>query len=329
MRTRRAACAALALLPAGLGAQAVTGDGAARAVQLVVDNDLFALRGRGLPPDHDYTHGTRATVAWAGPRRSAGARTTAPGCRSPAARRGGCRTVALTVGQEIYTPRRDAPAPVPGERPYAGWLHVTGSTTVVRLGRARALHATVGVTGPASLARGVQDGVHRLMHNEPQLGWAHQLGPALGVEVGYAEVRRGERSLGAAGMAAVRGRWGASAGTLRSRLTAGADAVLGLRGTAPWSPAEPEVDRPPRASLLVGVRQDWVLHDAFVDGRGLAGRSRPGAAARRPLVPQAEVGAAYRWRRVSVEYRHVVRGREYHAQPAPHAFGSVRLTIVR
>jgi hypothetical protein len=320
----------LTSLPAGVAAQdgPAGRDGSRRAVRVVVDNDLFAVRGGGVPPDYDYTHGTRATVAWrAAPRwlrRRGGVSGTAPGCHTAAARAMGCRAASLTVGQEIYTPRQDAPAPVPGERPYAGWLHATGAAVAVRAGRTRTLAVTAGVTGPPSLARPVQDGVHRLMRNQPQLGWAHQLRAGAGVEVAYAEVRRGERRVGGSGIAAVRGQWGATLGTVRAGLGVGGDGTLGLRGPRPWSPAEPEVERPPRAYLLGGVRQDWVLRDAFVEGRG----ARAGAV-RRPLVPQGEVGGGYRWRALAVEYRHVVRGRAYRAQPAAHAVGSVRVTVLR
>jgi hypothetical protein len=264
----------LTSLPAGVAAQdgPAGRDGSRRAVRVVVDNDLFAVRGGGVPPDYDYTHGTRATVAWgAAPawlRRRGGVSGTAPGCHTAAARATGCRAASLAVGQEIYTPRQDAPAPVPGERPYAGWLHATGAAVAVRAGRTRTLAVTAGVTGPPSLARPVQDGVHRLMRNQPQLGWAHQLRAGAGVEVAYAEVRRASASSAAQGVAAVRGQWGATLGTAarRARRRRGRDA------RPPRSPAvEPGRAggrRPPRAYLLGGVRQDWVLRDAFVEGRG-------------------------------------------------------------
>nr|MCU0617584.1 hypothetical protein [Gemmatimonadaceae bacterium] len=40
--------------------------GIPRITQLVVDNDLFALRDSGPPTDRDYTHGLTVTVQWAG-----------------------------------------------------------------------------------------------------------------------------------------------------------------------------------------------------------------------------------------------------------------------
>ena len=317
----------LLLLPAALAAQPAPplGEGAARSVRLAIDNDLIALRGPGPPPDHDYTHGTRATIAWdAAPdwlRHAAGGSGAAARCRTPAGRGAGCLTTALALGQEIYTPRRDAPRPVSGERPYAGWLHFTAAATRVTPGRSRTLAATLGVTGPPSLAREVQDGVHRLLGNAPQLGWAHQLPTTVGAALEYAAVRRATRALGTSAVSALRADWGATIGTHRSRAGGGVELVLGRGVGGGWTPIEPEVERPPRLYLLVAARQDWVPHDAFVEGRG----GTPGGA-RRPFVGQLELGVGHRWRTLAVEYRHLRRGREYGAQPAAHAVGSVRVS---
>ena len=123
-------------------------------MRLSIENDLIAVRGVGAPPDYDYTHGTRVAAAWAGApawvRRATGRR---PACRDAAARQLGCVATALEVGQEIYTPRRDAPRPVPGERPYAGWLYASAAVRTVSPGRVRAAGIEVGVTGAPSLAR--------------------------------------------------------------------------------------------------------------------------------------------------------------------------------
>src|SRR5690349_8815106 len=89
-------------------------------VRLVLENDLFSPHPLGREaPDYDYTAGTR--LSWASPRTEWWAKHL--GAAGDSAR---VRTV-WEVGQEIYTPRNDAPAPLPGERPYAGWLY--GSVT--------------------------------------------------------------------------------------------------------------------------------------------------------------------------------------------------------
>lgn len=308
-------------LPAASAAQSA---GAARSIAFEIDNDLIAVRGAGTPPDYDYTHGTKVALAWAGaPRSMRGLLGRASSCRRSEARRTGCVATAVAVGQEIYTPRREAAEPVPGERPYAGWLYASATARRIERGRVRSLGAELGVSGPPSLAEPVQNGVHRLIHNGTQSGWAHQLPGALGITLRYGEVRRAEWTVGRSAPAAVAFRWGAAAGTVVTALSAGAEARIGMLGGLPWSPGEPEIERPTRLYAVAGYRQDAVLHDVFVEGNGRSGRAE-----RRPLVGQGEVGVGYRRRRLAFEYRHVVRGREYTAEPAAHAYGSITLTAL-
>ena len=316
--------APLALLVAFMPALAVAQSaGAARSVALVFDNDLIAVRGAGVPPDYDYTHGAMVAISWAGaPRFLRLTLGRESNCRLAEARRAGCIATAITIGQAIYTPRRDSVMPIPGERPYAGWLYASATARRVATGRARSLGVEVGVTGPPSLAEPVQDGVHRLLGNEAQLGWAHQLPTHVGFAVRYDEVRRVDRmSGGTAG--AMSFRWAAVAGTEIAALSAGADVTVGLHSDLPWTPREPEVERPSRLYLLAGYRQYAVLRNVFVEGR-------PGGSGRAELkshVGQLGAGVGFRGRRVAVEYRHVARGREYTAQPGTHAYGSIALAI--
>jgi lipid A 3-O-deacylase len=310
-------------VPGAAGAQGADADGtgALRSLRVALDNDLIAARGAGAPPDHDYTHGSRVAIAWAGaPRwvlRSLGG---VRDCRSAASRRRGCAASALAISQAIYTPRRDAPHPVPGERPYAGWLSVAASAHQVGPGLVRSATVEAGVTGRLSLAKEVQGGVHSLLGNTPQLGWSHQLGSRPGVVLRYDEARRFERPVRAGTIGAMRVRWAGAAGTVATAFSAGADVSIG-RGRTSWDPQDPEVERPPRLYAVVGYRQDVILRDAFVEGW-----RRGAGAARRQYVGRAEVGAGYRWRELSIEYRCVARGREYQAQPAPHSYGAVAVT---
>ena len=314
----------LILLPHLAAAQAV---GASRSFTFALDNDLIAVRGAGPPPDYDYTHGTSVAVAWAGAphrvRRLAGG---LPGCGPISSRASGaCLASGVAVRQRILTPRRDAATPVPGERPYAGWLAASAIVHRVAPGRVRSLEVEAGITGPHSLAEDVQDGVHRMLGNEPQLGWAHQVRTGPAAVVRYEDTRRAEWTLGRSTALAAAARWGGALGTLVTALSAEGELTLGLRANddaVPWSPATPEVERPTRVYLRTGYRQDAVLRDVFVEGRGSSGH-----AVRRALVGQVEGALGYRRRRIALEYRHVVRGREYDAQPAAHAYGSIAFIV--
>ena len=64
--------------------------------------------------------------------------------------------------------------------------------------------------------------------------------------------------------------------------------------------------------------------DLFVEGNTLRESS---GGERRTAVGQYELGLGLRRRAFTVEYRHVARGREYRAQPGPHAYGALALTL--
>ena len=109
-------------------------------------------------------------------------------------------------------------------------------------------------------------------------------------------------------------------GAVITALIAGTFATLGLRASLPWNPSEPELEHPTRLYVLAGYSYA-VLRDVFAEGRG----STAGAT-RRPFVGEAAVEMGYRQRTFKIEYRHVVRGREYHPQPSSHSYGSLTFT---
>jgi hypothetical protein len=291
----------------------VLGTAAARAegqVAVTVDNDLLGPRGPDdPPPDYEYTHGMR--VSW-----TARERETADGGR---------RRVRWEVGQRIFTPRHDAPEPLPGERPYAGWLSASAAVEYARPGRTRSLGVELGVTGPPSLAGTVQNGLHRLAGYQRQLGWEHQLAFEPGIVLRYDERRawaaRGERF-----SAAVEPRWGAMAGNVWTLAHAGARASAGWRALPGDVTPDGSAADGGRTGVyaLAGVRQEWVLRDLFLDGSTF--RDGP-SVGKRPFVPEAELGVGVRVRRFELRYRAVFRGREYRTQDEPHRYGSVTLTV--
>jgi hypothetical protein len=298
---------------------------ATRSLHLAFENDLIAVRGAGAPPDYDYTHGTRIGAAWPGApgwiRRISG---WLPECRSADARRRGCVMTALELGQEIYTPRRDARVPLAGERPYAGWLYGSGTARLVSSGRVRSIRLMVGVTGPPALGAEVQNALHRALRNAPQLGWVHQLSFEPAMAVRYDERMHREPSFADRRLVRVGVDWGATIGNLRTGIHAGVDGRLGLRGPRSWIPAEPELEQSMSVYALAGHRQEIVLRDLFVDGNTFRPSVR---AVRRVAVGQYHVGFGVRRRGYGIDYRHVSRGEEYRAQNGRHAHGVLVVSV--
>lgn len=311
----------LLLLASSASAQNV---GAGSAFRFGIDNDLFAVH-TGDPDDHDYTHGTRLVATSSGAPRWVRALLGGPrACDDGAARRVGCLAGSFAISQEIYTPRIDGVTPVPGERPYSGWLAVGAGIHSVSGNRVRTLRLELGVTGPSSLAEQAQDGMHSLLGERERRGWAHQLDRGAGFAVALNErasiaQRDSGRHVGALAL-----EYGAVAGTIRTAVHFGLEGRLGTSSRAVWSPADLAMTPASGVYLIAGARQYFVYRDLFVEGNA----EYPGAE-RLPIVQEATFGLGARRGRVALEYRHVVRGREYDAQREAHAFGSFALTIDR
>lgn len=96
------------------------------------------------------------------------------------------------IGQSMYTPS-DITITNPSlqDRPYAGWLYGTIAVGVESGRQLDQLEISVGVVGPASLAKQSQKFVHKIVgSNEPQ-GWGTQLKNEPGVVVNYQHSWRG------------------------------------------------------------------------------------------------------------------------------------------
>ena len=292
-------------------------------VRLEVDNDLLAIRGKGPPPDYDYTHGTRISVtrpsapAWLA--RTVG---TASKCADVATMQRGCLLSGFALGQEIYTPRHNSPAPVAGDRPHAAWLY--GAIQLQRLAAShlQTLELRAGVTGPPALGEQVQNGVHRLLHNHLEAGWEHQIPTHAGVSADYdATALLGQRS-SVVPSRFVAGSVGATLGTLRRMVRVGASTYYAFGPLRAWSADAPLVTRPGRFYVLAGYQQSLALYDAFIEGVGATT-----GAERIPWVGEAYAGAGWRFRRFTAEYKYVSRGREYRTEPGRHAYGAISLSV--
>ena len=293
-------------------------------VRLEVDNDLFALRGGGPPPDYDYTHGTRVSVTRpSAPAWLARALRTAAKCTGAGTMERACLLSGISLGQEIYTPRHNSPDPIAGDRPHAAWLY--GAIQVQRLAgtQLQSFEIRAGVTGPPALGEQVQNGVHRLLHNHLEAGWEDQLPTRLGVTADYDASRLFGRAGSRAPSRFVAGSVGATLGTLRRAVRAGASAYYGFGAARTPISDTPLVARPGRFYLVAGYQQSLVRFNAFVEGVG----TTPGAV-RLPWVGEAYAGGGWRFRDFSAEYRYVSQGREYRAEPGRHAYGAIALSVV-
>jgi Uncharacterized protein conserved in bacteria (DUF2219) len=330
------AIAALAAPVAHAGAQQFVG------AQIEEDNAQLAY---WMPPirrpDDEFTNGTRLTLSFAGSRLWSlllGAQ--APHC-SAASAGGTCAGETLesapgprlatdfTLAQEMYTPadwHKDA-SPVPGQRPYAGQLLLSGTSYASTPVANTALSLQAGVAGPPSLAGDVQEAWHRLIRYYPPLGWDHQIATAPEFDIGAAESRVvASASIGGVPVLSVIPRVSVSAGNVLTGATAGLETRVGYGAGAPWN--DGAGNRVPRFQIygLAAARLDYVWTELVLD------RSSTDPAytvSKLPWVGQYEFGGGARLFFLEAEYRGVMRTREYQTGPPHEPYAAITLAVRR
>ncbi|MGH7583435.1 MAG: lipid A deacylase LpxR family protein [Gemmatimonadales bacterium] len=292
------------------------------------DNDYFNLwQRRRDRPDDEYTQGLQLSIAWS--RRpllrmpgildgSACARDGDPRVR--------CVRLDAAIGQQMYTPDVDSPQLLPGQRPYAGWLYVAVGETSESVRDFDRLDATVGVTGPPSLAESTQGVWHEWFGFRRPLGWSGQLPFETDFAVTWTHAREllpnGSRGASVAHLAP----YGAvELGTLRTALDLGARIAIGFHPPATWPG-----DRQPAGGGRFGVYLtaaaggSGVVRNLFLDGDTF----RPSGLVRKNfLVGSASLGIGISAGRVRLEATAVTMSREYPTQPAPHTYTSLSVRV--
>ncbi|GEM_PF-769754 len=291
-------------------------------------------------PDDEFTNGTRLTLSFAGSRLwSLLLGSHAPRCS--VASPGTCAgempggvswprfSTDLTLAQEMYTPadwHSDA-NPVPGQRPYAGQLLLSGTSYASTPVANTALSLQAGVTGPPSLAGDVQEAWHRLIRYYPPLGWDHQIATAPEFDIGAAESRVvANASIGGVPVLSVIPRVSVSAGNVLTGATAGLETRIGYGAGAPWN--DGAGNRVPRFQIYgVGAaRLDYVWTELVLD------RSSTDPAytvSKLPWVGQYEFGGGVRLFFLEAEYRAVTRTREYQTGPPHEPYAAITLAVRR
>ena len=289
-------------------------DSLVRSVRITAENDYFDFwRPPDRRPDDNYTQGARVTVDVV-PVLSVVRRLVCD-LHAP------CGST-VEVGQELYTPTNDSADPIPGERPYAGWLYARATAKTVTPRRRRSFDVTVGVTGPASLAEQTQDAFHAWIPGfRRPLGWSHQLPTELAGALSTEEafyVAAGSRALQWVDLAPAAH---ATLGTLRTAFGLNARLRVGVNLTHPWlaTPAH----RLWEAYALLGGHTEAVARDLFLDGSTF---QRSIHVRREPIIGSWERGVGVRVWRLGCEYRAVTQSREYRTGPAAHPFGSISLS---
>lgn len=293
----------------------------------VLENDLF------YDVDRHYTNGVR--LAWVPDQR----RPVPEWARQVAGLMpwypaGKTIRYGYALGQSMFTPSDIEVADPPrGERPYAGWLYAAIGLGVERGSVVDQFGLSLGVVGPAALARQTQTEVHRWVGSPRPRGWDTQLKNELGV---VATWQRNWQGLGRTQMLGYDADFSAHSGiALGNVFTYASSGFMlrlgpslpadygppriqpGLPGSSDFAPA-----RDFRWYAFAGAEGRAVGRNIFLDGNTFRD-SR--SVDKRRLVGDVQVGLVLDWEDVRVSFTQVWRSREFHGQNGSDRFGALSL----
>lgn len=294
---------------------------------VTLENDLFANA------DDGYTNGIR--FAWLSPEERAPEWAKWSAARFLPLAPDGKKRISIAAGQSMFSPDDIRLAtPAPGDRPYAGWLYAslgvvsdTGTTldNVV---------LTLGVVGPASMAKPAQKFVHHVVDSPQPKGWAYQLENEPGIELTYERKWRSLYAFSPFGLGAdVTPHAGISLGNIHTDASLGAITRLGVHLPDDYGPPRIRPSLPgsdffiPTGELggylFAGIEGRGVARNIFLDGNTFADSI---SVDKRPFVGSAQVGAALTYGETRLSYAHVFLTKEFKGQADPERFGVLTLS---
>jgi len=296
------------------------------------ENDLFG------GTDRNYSNGLRAEFV-----------------TRPDAARGIFRTVAdfipglnvdrtslregIGISHAIFTPEDiETDTPDPTDRPYAGWLALSGTLIANDDDTQDSLQINLGIVGPSAGGKFVQTNWHEIIDGVEPRGWDTQLKDEPGIEIiaqrQQVVFRTTYLPFGLEADAALN--VGAALGNVRTYADLGG--MLRLGGTLDASEFGPPRIRPALAGaggfqkkdgiggyLFAGVQGRAVGRDIFLDGNTYRDSRRVDD--RRTLVADFQAGTAVHWDAVQVSFTYVHRTEQFIAQDGPQRFGAISVAL--
>jgi hypothetical protein len=339
VRARSFAIAA-ALIGAFAASAAVAEDKPVWVVTAVAENDLFARNNT----DRHYSNGLRATLLF---KESEFHDTLWEAARKlPIFSDGKAWRVGLAIGHNIYTPEdKQRLDPIPGDRPYAGWLYggaVLQSRSETSL---ETLELDLGVVGPAAFGKEVQNNWHRYVVSAPEVrGWSNQLRNEPGILLVYE--RRWSawqtpvseptlRSVLGKGLGIdVVGNLSGSVGNVLTYAGAGATLRFGDNLSVDFGP--PRIQPALTGSdafhpvdafawyVFVGAEGRAVARNIFLDGNTFKDSQ---SVSKKSFVADLQGGLVFVFDRFRISYTQAMRTREFDGQKRPDWFGSLGASI--
>ena len=326
---------------AGVGAGAARAGDAGGLLSIIDENDLYSDP-FGTHQDRHYTHGLKLT--WVAPDDWLPFATDHLGKIPTWGMDGATGNLGFSFGQSMFTPENILnPAPIPTDRPYAGWLYAglifeRRAQSSDHFATMESFELDLGVVGHASLADEAQKLIHswRFPEDIPQ-GWDNQIKDEPGLLLKYARLWRWSPTARTGKYFDVIPRAGIELGNVAILGSAGATARLGWNLPDDFgvqiidSPAAVNGGlsaRPPgfSAYLFAGAEGRLVGHDITLDGNSYQTSQ---SVKKYDCVNDLSWGFAIQpCRHLEFSYVQVTRSKEFVGQLQKDVFGSFDLKFM-
>ncbi len=248
--------------------------------------------------------------------------------------------VTYTLSQELFTPSDiTIPTVIPGDRPYAGWLHVDISAFTQAIISPDYYHVSmvgisVGMVGPSAGGEAMQRFLHTLVNVHQPQGWSNQLSDEAALGLNYVhkwrlfepehkgyEFEVSPHAVVAVGNVytyvggGVMFRWGHGL-----RRDIGPPAIQpGFAGSTYFAP-----DPKPNWYLYAGHETRLMIRNIFLDGNTLVGSQR---VEKEPVVGDLQFGIVFHLNRMRVAFSELIRTHEFTTQPRDAPYGAINLAF--
>ena len=237
----------------------------------------------------------------------------------------GVQRISIDLSQSIFTPRNtQINPPSLKDRPYAGYLRVSGALIHDSDDARSLLGASIGVIGPSALGRQVQNGFHDIIGDTPNRGWGYQLKDEVAFELLAERTWRIPVTRFSGLEVDTLPALTAGVGSVRDYVQAGASIRLGqglqsdfgaprirpgLSGNDPYTPV-----RPFAWYVFAGADGQAIARDEFLDGSAFRSASRH--VTKKPFVGEMQAGLAVMAYGVRLTYTQTWQTQSFNGQKA-------------
>jgi hypothetical protein len=250
-------------------------------------------------------------------------------------------TIALSLGQSIYTPKNIYTAQVlEDDRPYAGWSYLAAALQTKNFDFLNTLELNIGIVGPSSLAEQSQKLTHKWLGDSEPQGWDNQINDELGLMIAWQLFWRVvSRSVGHGLAYDVIPHAGITVGNVLTYANAGGEIRFGYNLPADFGSSliepggatvAPVSTRDPRlgaashfgVTFFAGVDGRAVARNIFLDGNTFRDSA---SVDKNYLVADISAGVSVIFKRFKLTYTQVYRTEEFQGQDGGELFGSFNL----